>query len=176
MFRTILVASDGSEDAKRALSVAADLASKYGARLIVAHALMRDADFDILRKLADRHALPEALRDEFDRHATRKSAPTATSGPSSGSTVLPSLGLIEAVGHQVLDRAHAAAKKAGAKKVAAVLLVGDAADAILDYAKRKKVDLIVLGTLGFGDFRSVVLGTVSHKIGSRAHCSCLTVR
>jgi nucleotide-binding universal stress UspA family protein len=138
---------------------------------------MRDADFDVLRKLADRRALPEALRDELDIREMKMPAPKVTSGPGGGSSAaLPSLGLVEAVGHQVLDRAHAAAKKAGAKKVAAVLLSGDAADAILDYAKRKKVDLIVLGTLGFGDFRSVVLGTVSHKIGSRAHCSCLTVR
>ena len=75
-----------------------------------------------------------------------------------------------------MDRAASIAKKGGVEKVATVLLSGDAADAILHYAEREKIDLIVLGKLGFGNFRSVVLGTVSHKVGSRANCSCLIVR
>lgn len=177
MFKSILVATDGSEDAKRALAVATDLAVKYRARLVVVHALMRDAGFDVLRKLANRRALSKERRDELDNYEAKMRAATAASRSGVGpAAVLPPTELVQAIGRQLVDRAASIAKKGGVEKVATVLLSGDAADAILHYAERDKIDLIVLGKLGFGNFRSVVLGTVSHKVGSRANCSCLIVR
>ena len=43
MFKVILVATDGSKAAKRATTLAIDLAKKYRARLVVLHTLLRDA-------------------------------------------------------------------------------------------------------------------------------------
>jgi nucleotide-binding universal stress UspA family protein len=83
---------------------------------------------------------------------------------------------LEPIGRQILARAEAAAKKAGVVKVERVLMSGDAADAILAEAKRAKPDLIVLGTRGFGDFKSLVLGSVSHKVALHASCAVTTVK
>jgi nucleotide-binding universal stress UspA family protein len=177
MFKSILIAYDGSPDARTALSVASDLAVKYRSRLIIVHALMRDAPFDVLRKLATRRALTKDQRDALDHYETKMRSAMAASGSSAASaTVFPPIDLVEAIGQQLLDRARDGAAKAGVRKVTTALLAGDAADSILHHATREKADLIVLGTMGFGNFRSVVLGTVSHKVSSRASCSCLTVR
>ena len=176
MFKTIFVAVDGSDHAKKALALATDIAAKYGARLVVGHAMLRDASFTVLRKLANRRALPKAQRDELDNYEADVQSAMAATDFGGFAPVLPPSDLLQAVGNQILDRAEETAKEGGVKKVTKVLLSGDAADAILDCAKREKANLIVLGTRGFGEIKGLLLGSVSHKVTSHAPCACLTVK
>jgi nucleotide-binding universal stress UspA family protein len=53
---------------------------------------------------------------------------------------------------------------------------GDPADEILKNAERKKVDLIVMGSRGLGEFSRVFLGSVSTKVLSNAKCTCIVVK
>ncbi|HZY95041.1 MAG TPA: universal stress protein [Candidatus Bathyarchaeia archaeon] len=47
---------------------------------------------------------------------------------------------------------------------------------IVEYAKQKRVDLIVMGTRGLGGFRKLLLGSVSSGVVSHAHCAVTVVR
>ncbi len=71
---------------------------------------------------------------------------------------------------------HLQQVQAGVKKVESTLERGDAAQAILEQAKKLGVDLIVLGSRGLGNVEGVLLGSVSHKVGQMAPCPCATVR
>jgi nucleotide-binding universal stress UspA family protein len=84
--------------------------------------------------------------------------------------------ILEPVGRAVLDRATAAAKKIGAKRITTVMVGGDPAEAILDQAKREKADMIVMGSRGFGELKGLLLGSTSHKIAAHAGCSVVTVK
>jgi len=53
---------------------------------------------------------------------------------------------------------------------------GDPATSILDFARRRKVDMIVIGTRGLGKLKGTILGSVSRKITNNAETSCLIVR
>jgi nucleotide-binding universal stress UspA family protein len=175
MIKTILVAVDGSDHAKKAVALAAELAEKYDAKLVLAHALLRDARFETLRKLVNRRTLPKAQRDELDNYEAE--VLVAMAGADGGLPhVFAPADLLEEVGKQVLEKASEAAKRQGAKKISTATFGGDPADAILEAAQRQKADLIVLGTRGFGDFKGLILGSVSHKVSSRAHCPVLTVK
>ena len=55
-----------------------------------------------------------------------------------------------------------------------VLLHGDAAHKITDYAHFGKYDLIMLPTHGYGKFRRFVLGSVAAKVLHDAHCPVWT--
>lgn len=176
MIRTMLVATDGSEHAKKALKLAGDIAAKYKARLVVLHVLMGNARSATLRKLANRRALGKALRERLDNYEIEFQTAIAAAGEAASFVPIPPpQELVEAIGRQVIERAGQAAKKAGVKRVATVLKGGDPADAILETAKREKADMIVLGSRGLGDFKGLVLGSVSHKVSSRAECTCVTV-
>ena len=50
------------------------------------------------------------------------------------------------------------------------------ADAIIDYAKNKNVDLILVGTIGMTGLQKYLLGSVADKIVTHAHCPVLAVR
>jgi len=174
MIKTILVPVDGSDHAGKALSLASDLAAKYRARIILLHALLWFTRAETLRRLANRRALSRQMRDLLDSYES--DLRMAMEAEAAFVPVPAPRELLEAIGRQILDRAMAAAKKAGVKKVAAVMVGGDPADAILERAKREKADMIVLGSRGLGDFKGLVLGSVSHKVGSRAECTCVTVK
>lgn len=57
-----------------------------------------------------------------------------------------------------------------------VLLRGDAASEILQYARDHQVDLIIAGSRGLGQVRGWLLGSVSRKLLHYAKCSVLVVR
>ena len=59
----------------------------------------------------------------------------------------------------------------------AVLLTSNApAAAIVDYAKDKRIDLIVAGTRGRGGVAHLLLGSVTERVVRTAPCPVLTVR
>lgn len=55
-----------------------------------------------------------------------------------------------------------------------VLLDGDPADQIVDYAQSNGIDLIMLPTHGYSSFRRLILGSVTAKILHRAECPVWT--
>lgn len=177
MIRTIVVAYDGSDHAKKALALASEIGAKFGARLVVLHALLRDASSETLRKLATKRDLTKEQRDLLDNYEIDIQSAMATAGMAGSYGPIPApREVLEPVGRQVLARAEKIAKEAGVKKVVSALTDGDPGDAIVEHARREKADLIVMGTRGFGEFKGMLLGSVSHKVSSRATCAVLTVK
>lgn len=56
------------------------------------------------------------------------------------------------------------------------ILVGDTVNEIVRFAKREKVDLILLGARGMGTFAKLLLGSISRKVSDHSPCSVLIVR
>lgn len=177
MIRTIVAATDGSEHARKALGLAADLASKYGARLIVMHVLMSNARSDTLQALADRKRLSKDLAERLDNYeADFQTAMMSAGGATGYVPAPPPPELLEAIARQLLEDAEKAARQAGVAEVSTATYGGDAADAILECASKQNADMIVLGSRGLSDFKGFFLGSVSHKVSNQAGCTCVTVK
>ncbi len=80
------------------------------------------------------------------------------------------------IAETVLRNAREKAEKAGAINVQTAIGTGDPATSILGFAKRRKVDMIVVGTRGLGKLKGTILGSVSRKVTNNAETSCLIVR
>ena len=61
-------------------------------------------------------------------------------------------------------------------QVEAVVYYGDPAEQIIDFAEKRKVDLIIMGCRGFGPLRGVIIGSVSQKVLHSTHCPVLIVK
>ncbi len=145
----IVAAVDGSAPSLRAAGVAADLASRYDAELIlVAVAPQFSA--------AMSHELAAYLREEH------VDAP------------LSDLGLAHA--ETVLAGARLEAQSKGAGRISMRPLAGDPPEEIITLAQDQKADLIVIGTRGHGRLAGLLLGSVAQKVLAHAHCSVLVVR
>lgn len=60
--------------------------------------------------------------------------------------------------------------------IAATVMDGSPAAAIVEYARRHAVDLLVLGTRGRGALSHIVMGSVAERVVRTALCPVLTVR
>ena len=78
-------------------------------------------------------------------------------------------------GERILDHA-ASLSTLGSVPLRRRLEVGKPADLILSIADENRVDLIVMGSRGFGPLKELVLGSVSHRVVSQAHRPVLTVK
>lgn len=149
MFEHLLVAVDGSEHSRRAVEAASVLAEKIGSRLTILHVVAHAAG----------NRIPEDLK-EFARVEHLQANEVQ---------------LLEIVGNAIVDRAKQEAISNGVGTVDTVLLRGDAATKIIQFAAENDVDTVVMGRRGLGDFAGLLLGSVSHKVAQRAELSCLTV-
>ena len=173
----LLVALDGSSHSDKALELAADLAESYGAELLLAH-VMSSAPLSE----AERQMAAAEYADELAAWTTTRNK-TGSGGELEGS------------GHELLmhytDLTHhfretmgkhlmaSAKKKLGDRKIDSVqvlLAEGDPAETITGLAKDRKVDAIVIGSRGLSDIKGLFLGSVSHKVGHLAECTCITVK
>ena len=57
-----------------------------------------------------------------------------------------------------------------------LLLQGNPASVILDYSKKEKFDLVIVGSRGMGKFKQLILGSVSSKIVHHSPCAILLIR
>jgi nucleotide-binding universal stress UspA family protein len=144
----ILVAVDGSDNAVRAAQVAAVLAEKFNAELIVCHAV--ETPF---RSFAQHGiSFPKNLLDEYL---------TAARGDAK----------------KIVDKVIQTAVPDRVKTMRVIQEnVFSVVEAIVNLAEERKVDLIVIGTRGQTGFKKLVVGSVSSGVISRAACPVLVVR
>ena len=142
--KTILVATDFSESATKAIETAVEFAKKFKAQLIVLHAY--------------RVEIPMA------------------SPMTAGGYVLPE-GFFEQLGAHARTQVEATAKEIEARGVKAIGIAVEqsAAIAIVEEARSRPADLIVMGTRGLTGLKHVALGSVADRVARTAPCPVLTV-
>lgn len=141
---TILVATDFSPSAERAVALAADYARHFQAQLLVVHAYRVD--------------IPVA------------------SPLTGGGYILPD-GFFEQIAKEARQRVEKVANEISAKGVSATGIAVDRhpSEAIVDTARDRKVDLIVMGTRGLTGLKHLALGSVADRVVRTAPCPVLTV-
>jgi len=176
MFKTVLVATDGSDHAGKAVALGSDIAAKYGAKIVFVHVLLQHADAAHIRKIVDPKRLPEPARADFERfERVQRTASASVRAPLDVEIPFPAEVLV-AVGDRLLDDAEAVARKSGVARIGRAWKQGDPAAGILAAAEEQKADLIVMGTRGLSDLAGLFVGSVSHKVSHLCACSCVTVK
>ena len=54
--------------------------------------------------------------------------------------------------------------------------IGAPGEVIVDLAETEKYDMIIMGSRGFGTFRSLLMGSVSNYVLRHAHCPVVLVK
>jgi nucleotide-binding universal stress UspA family protein len=175
--KRILVATDGSDHAKRAIDLACDIGLKYGASLLLVHVLddrplSAEARHLAEVEFADRLARPEpeATTDVLGADRAGGLGGVFKSEDTRTATIKRLLG------ERILESARAEAHEHGMKSVHTVLKSGDPASAILEAAEESGANLIVLGTRGVSGIKALVLGSVSQKVNNLSPVNVITVR
>ena len=145
----ILVPIDGSDNAFRAASFAVDLATKYGSELLLLYA--------------------------FDLNQIRYSIGLIGVGYPSNIGQIKENVAKEAA--PWFERVQKEADSAGvAVKTDVIDAVLSVVEEILDYADRKKIDLIVIGSRGRTGFKKLLLGSIASGLITHAACPVMVIK
>ena len=145
-FRKVMVAFDGSKDSIKAVDFGCSLAEKYGSTLVVVHVYST--------------AFP----------------------PYSGVAPMPvpefegAEALFKERARGVLSHGIELTEGHGTKAKGELLEASSTVQALIEFATREKVDLIVVGTRGITGFKKLILGSVSSGLVSHSECPVLVVR
>ncbi|MFY9205841.1 MAG: universal stress protein [Yoonia sp.] len=175
MSNRILLAVDGSQNASRAIDLAAQLASKLNANLFIVHVLMHGRPAAELLHMAE----VEHLVKEAQTVVSPGIAYVTGSHPEllGGSRTDPRTArLISVVGDQIVANAKIRCAEQGVKNIKTSVRIGDYAEEILNAAEQFNADMIVIGSRGLGLLKTAVLGSVSQKVLHHALCTVVTVR
>ncbi len=143
--KKLILATDGSEGAMRALALAVRLAMAFEAELCL---VTVTPDMGLSRKDLQ----------EFSR------AENVSLGD-----------VLEAEAQRILARAKGRAIELGAHRLRTEAATGDPAEMLLTIAERDGADGIVVGKRGWGPLRGMLLGSVSQKLVSLAACPVVVV-
>lgn len=145
MFERILVPVDGSDRALAALELAVDLQSRCDSELMLLCVYRHYSLLEASTSMVNPDR-PENLDKSMQEHAKN-----------------------------VVEHAKKHAMDHGSKNVRGFVKSGPPARTIVNFAKDKHADLIVLGSRGLGDVEGYLLGSVSHKVTSLSHCPTMVV-
>ena len=76
---------------------------------------------------------------------------------------------------KILDECSLIATKKGIT-LTTNLLEGDPASTILEFSQSEKYDVIIIGSRGIGQFKKLLLGSVSSKVIHHSSCPVLLIR
>jgi len=176
MIKTILVPTDGSDHAEKAVELAADIAVKYGARLVLLHSLLRHTTAADIKALLGGASIPPGLAKKLEdlQDAVLDMAASAFEG---GIIFVPvPEDVLREVGDRILDQARKTAESKGVSEITVHRVDGEPAPNILAAAEHEKADMIVMGSRGLGNVAGLLMGSVSHKVSHLATCTCVTVK
>lgn len=176
--KTILVPTDGSKAAGKALDVALDLTLQHKAEITLLHALLSDKEPHELLRLPDLEGAGEDVVDALQKIGSAPE-PEHTAAELMGDRIHPSRPVPEAllrrIGAHVLEQAQ---ERASARGIAAATLdLADArsAEAIIAAAEATGADTIVMGTRGLRYIEATAFGSVSQEVCRTAPCTCIAV-
>ena len=152
MINKVLVATDASAASNRALDMAAQLAEQHNAELFIIHVIR---DMQIPFEIQE---IPELESQQIESFSEAREK------------------IMRKIADTVLRSAKEKVEKLGANKIETVIGTGDPATSILSFAKRRKMDMIVIGSRGLSKLKGTILGSVSRKVTNNAETSCLIVR
>jgi nucleotide-binding universal stress UspA family protein len=170
--KSILVPTDGSEQADRAVALASDIAAKTKAKISLMYAMWRGPSLEKLRASIDMDQLSDSTRAELDPALH----PIAEHMSSAFIPPVVSKDALKEIGEQVLARGRQTAEAKGVEVANLVVIDGDPARKIVQTAKHEKADLIAMGSRGLGGAEGLLTGSVSYKVNHTAPCSCMVVR
>lgn len=147
MIKKILVATDASPASSRAVSFAARLSLQLESELLI---------LNVIRDMQ----LPETLRENPDFESFYNSRDA----------------LMRQAADLILAEAKKLAKQEGVKNVQTAIGSGDPATSIAGFARRRKIDMIVVGTRGLSKAKASSMGSVSRKLLDLTEVNCLVVR
>jgi nucleotide-binding universal stress UspA family protein len=146
MYTNIVVGTDGSATASKAVGKAADLAAISSATLVVVSAY-RPVPEERLR--SERAGAPEDVAYMVNRE--------------------------EDVG-RILGDAKKLAESRGAKKVVTESVDSGPSEALIDVAEKIGAELIVVGSQGMTGAKRLLLGSVPNRIAHHTPCDVLIVK
>lgn len=147
MFKKIVVGIDGSDNANHALTLACDLADKYGSEIHLVHTPQPQTVAFALGAVASYHVV----------------------------TTMPSASEIKEASEKVLRAGTALAAEHGQTITHTYGNQGDPADELVACAEKTGADLIVTGRRGLGSVGALVQGSTSQRVNHLAKCACLSV-
>lgn len=155
MFKKILVAVDGSEHSKRALSYGLELAEKLGGKITLIHVYLT--------------VMP--MTSSMDTLSTPPTIP-----PHASPVIAAKLAdEVKEKGERILEEAERAVKERGVS-VEKVLREGNAVREIVAVAQEGKFDLVIVGHRGLSKLKELFMGAVSEGVSHRATCPVLIVK
>lgn len=150
-FTKILVPIDGSANSMKAVEYGIDLAQIYGCELVALHVLYSQSGFAFHTETVTGTITTSSLED-LNIEARREA-------------------------EKWFDEVYDIAEKNRIKiKTEVVLTVISIVEAILSYAEKERVDLIVVGSKGRSGWRKLILGSVASGISTYSHCPVLIVK
>jgi len=154
MFNNILVAVDGSEHSKKALSYALELAEKFDGKITLIHV----------------YSTVVPLRPSVDTLAGPALTPPASDAMAAKITEEA-----KQMGKRILEEAEQVVKERGIS-VEKVLKEGDIVREIVTTAQEGKFNLVVMGHRGLSRLKELFLGAVSEGVSHKVPCPVLIVK
>jgi len=174
MFKSIVVAYDGSAHSRKALEIASMLAVSGKAWLGIIYVIDTEHASlpDNFREMGEVEHIIEPMPSQlvdFDR------APPNIMNNMASSSAATQRAMAQYADYLV-DQARKSARASGVSEVEGMTATGDAAEEVVEFANEHNAELIVCGSRGLGRLKRLLLGSTSHKIAQLARCSCLTIR
>lgn len=133
----VVVGVDGSDQSRRALTLALE------------EARLRGAQLDVVNAVPEPYMLADPVM--------------APPPPREG---------LQAAGLELIDRALTGVDT-GSTEIERIAAIGNTVHVLCDVAKG--ADLLVVGSRGFGGFRGLLVGSVTHQVVAHAPCPILVV-
>lgn len=176
MFTRILLPVDGSEHARKAAVVAGDLASRYGAEVVVLHVIDQSRLDEAQERMAEVEHVGGRGHEAYPWVANVPAELAAMLQPdeSAGQRERMLEYLADKIVRASIERLRE--HQVSDDHIRVVFKNGHPVKRILETAKEENSDLIVIGSRGLSDLSGALVGSVSHRVSHSADCSVITVK